>query len=65
MDRDRASECACPAASCKARHKLSPSPRPECAPIFPLRRAEALFLILLLSLALWGLIWAALSALAI
>ena len=42
--------------------RLEVLPRPGREPTFPLSRGEALILLLLLSLALWALIWAALFA---
>jgi hypothetical protein len=61
MDRDTASERVCSAASCEAPHRppaSPPSPRPP--PPSP-SRVEALILVPLLSLAVWGLIWVALA----
>ena len=58
------SQWACPAGSCGIRHGALPSRRSDGEPTLTLSRGETLILVLLLSLGLWGLIWGAVSLLA-
>ena len=50
-------------ASGRVRHGQSPSSRLECQSTLQLSRGETLVFVLLLSLGLWALIWAAVSLL--
>ena len=64
MDRNIATERACPADFWIIGEELSPSSRSERKAAFWLSRGEALILVLLLSLGLWAATWGAVALLA-
>jgi len=65
MDRNPGSECAGSTDSCAVGHRPSSFRQMGCRATVQVSGGEALILVLLLSLGLWALIWAALSLLAL
>jgi hypothetical protein len=65
MDRNIATERACPTDFWSVGEEPSTSFRSECRAAFRLSRGEALILVLLPSLGLWGAIWGAVALLAV